>query len=178
MLGGLPCLQDLSTWTNWLVFLKATYGLPLTPAEEVVFCTYTGLSRYRPPEHGWPEGVAITGRQGGKDRGASFIQAHEAMTALPEGDGTELYAVSIAQDQRSALRTAFSYVTAPFECVDELARHVIAPRAESWTLDNGVVLAAYPCRPESIRGLRACVVVCSELAFYRNSENQPVDVEM
>src|SRR5262249_13561187 len=41
-----------------------------------------------------------------------------------------------------------------------------------------VTLAAYPCRPESIRGIRARVVICSELAFFRNSENMPNDLEM
>ena len=46
------------------------------------------------------------------------------------------------------------------------------------TLRNGVVLAAYPARPASVRGLRARVAILDELAFFRNSENVPIDVEM
>jgi hypothetical protein len=46
------------------------------------------------------------------------------------------------------------------------------------TLKNGIILASYPCRPEAVRGLRACCVVLDEVAFYRNSENQPIDREM
>lgn len=178
LLGGLPCFAKLDTWTNWIVFLKATYGLSMTSKDEKVFCQFTGHSRYRPPKHGYPEAVAIVGRQAGKDRIGSAVQAYEAITAKPQADRTELYALSIAQDQRSSLRTAFRYATAPFDVVPTLAQTVINKRANDWALNNGVMLASYPCRPEAIRGLRACVIVASELAFFRNSENQPTDTEM
>jgi hypothetical protein len=43
---------------------------------------------------------------------------------------------------------------------------------------DGVVLASYPCRPHAVRGLRAVVVTVDEVAFFRDSENNPVDREM
>src|SRR5207249_3565886 len=49
---------------------------------------------------------------------------------------------------------------------------------ESVELENGVILAAYPCRPAAVRGLRARVICLDELAFYRSAENFPVDTEM
>jgi hypothetical protein len=51
-------------------------------------------------------------------------------------------------------------------------------RAGALELSTGVVLASYPCRPHAVRGLRATVVICSELAFFRSTEGYPTDVEM
>jgi hypothetical protein len=41
-----------------------------------------------------------------------------------------------------------------------------------------VLLSAYPCRPAAVRGVRACVAIADEVAYFRNSEGNPVDVEM
>jgi hypothetical protein len=50
--------------------------------------------------------------------------------------------------------------------------------ADTLTLLNGCTVAAYPARPAAVRGLRARVVVLDELAFYRSSDNLPIDAEM
>lgn len=34
LFGGLPAFRDLTTWSAWIVFLKATYGLALTRHEQ------------------------------------------------------------------------------------------------------------------------------------------------
>ncbi len=178
MLGGLPCFRTLSSWSNWIVFLLALYGLPMTTAQEQIFCTHTGRSRYVRRDGGFPEAAAIVGRQAGKDRIGSAIQAYEAISAEPQADGTELYSLNIAQDSRASLRTAFRYVTAPFEVVPAFRRFVLGRKTGAWTLQNNVVLANYPCVPESIRGIRACVAILTELAFFRSTDNTPVDKEM
>lgn len=59
-----------------------------------------------------------------------------------------------------------------------LAALVTARTSDTLTLHGGVTLAAYPCRPAAVRGLRACVVIADELGFYFNSEGNPTDVEM
>jgi hypothetical protein len=41
-----------------------------------------------------------------------------------------------------------------------------------------VTIAAYPCRPAAVRGLRAIVVVCDELAFFTSTDGRPTDTEM
>src|SRR5262249_35531382 len=115
LVGGLPAFRDLSTWSRWVVFLKAIDGLPLDADREHVFCTHTGRPRYAAPPGGWREAAVITGRQSGKARIAALIQNVEAIRAQRELDGTELYALSIAQDQRASLRTVFRYATSPFD---------------------------------------------------------------
>ena len=178
LFGGVSAFRDLSSWGRWVVFLKSVYGLELDGEETAIFTEHTGRSRYDPPVGGWSETVAVVGRQSGKSRVASVIAGFEALRAECEGDRTETWALLIAQDQRAALRTLLGYAKAPFAQVPALQRSVAATRADSMTLRNGVVLAAYPARPASVRGLRARVAVLDELAFFRNSENVPIDVEM
>lgn len=178
LFGGLPAFRDLSTWRSWVVLLKAVYGLELTAEDLATFRRYTGRATYQPPPGGWREVACIVGRQSGKSRIASLIAAFEAMTATPEADRTDLYALVVAQDARAALRTLFSYAKAPFELVPILKQSVVDHKTETLRLSSGVVLAAYPCRPPAVRGLRSRVVVLDELAFFRSTENLPQDTEM
>ena len=179
LLGALPCFKNLDPWSAWLVFFKAVYGLPLdNEAELKIFKKCTGRTEYAPPPGGYSDTVFIGGRQSGKSRAGLTILDHEAMTATPEPDGTDIYALALSQDYRGAIRTALSYAKAPFEIVPALKDEVMSVTADTVKLTNGITIAAYPCRPASIRGLRARVVVIDELAFFRSTENLPTDVEM
>src|SRR5262245_22520436 len=51
-----------------------------------------------------------------------------------------------------------SYGCAPFEQIQLLTDMVSSQMRESLALDNGCTLAAYPCRPAAVRGIRARVV--------------------
>src|SRR5262249_43116530 len=51
-----------------------------------------------------------------------------------------------------------SYACAPFEQIQLLTDMVSSQMRESLALDNGCTLAAYPCRPAAVRGIRARVV--------------------
>jgi len=174
----LPAFRDLSTWTAWLAFLAATYGLPLDPDGLEVFRQHTGRSEYNPPPGGWSEVVCIVGCQSGKSRIAATIADFEALTAPPSEDGTAVYALLVAQDHRGAMRTLFSYASSPFDRLTMLRQTVRGRTSSTLSLDSGITLAAYPCRPAAVRGLRARVAICDELAHFRTSENIPVDVEM
>src|SRR5262245_40570671 len=114
LLGGLPAFRNLSTWVRWMTFLRALYGLEMSPDEEQVFAHHTQRA-YRRRDGGFKRAVVITGRQSGKDRISDCaITPFEAMTAKPEPDGTDLYVLNVAQDSRSALRTQQMYARAPF----------------------------------------------------------------
>lgn len=76
------------------------------------------------------------------------------------------------------LRTLIGYARAPFENVPVLARSVSEIRADTIRLRSGVTLAAYPCRPAAVRGLRGRVAVVDELAFFTATDGRPTDVEM
>lgn len=178
LFGALSVFRHLDTWRAWLVLLRAAYGLPLTDEDRSLFQQYTGRTEYRPPPGGWPEVVCVVGRQSGKTRIAATVAAFEAATAAQESDGTELFGLLIAQDQRASVRTLFRYARAPFDRVPMLRQVLANSTAEALALSNGCTVAAYPARPAAVRGLRARVVVLDELAFYRSSDNLPIDAEM
>ena len=71
--------------------------------------------------------------------------------------------------------------TAPAGATDAspvLRQSVVKRLTDTLDLRNGTRVATYPCRPASIRGLRARVVLMDELAFFRSTEGAAVDAEM
>jgi hypothetical protein len=178
LLGASPALRDLSTWKWWFTFLAAVYGLPLDAEGEERFCKATGRSRYNPPPGGWPEVVCIVGRQAGKTLIGSLIVAFESAFAETKRSDGELYSVLVAQDWRASIRASFSYIKGLLEASPVLRGLVTNATTDTLDLRNGQRVATYPCRPAGVRGIRARCVVCDELAFYKSSEGNAVDVEM
>ena len=112
--GSCEAFADLSTWQPWLAFGRAAHGLELDEPSRNLYGRCTRRRDYAPPEGGYREVVAITGRQSGKTRFASALVAFVAATHPPVRDGN-LYALLLAQDARAAQRAAFSYVCAIFD---------------------------------------------------------------
>src|SRR5258706_9497771 len=171
LLGGLECLRDLRTWAAWLAFIRAVYGLPMSEADLTLFRLHTGREEPRPG--GYPEAVAIVGVQSGKTRIAGLCVDHAALIGEA---GT--HALLLGQDLRGAMRVLFRYAKEPFETLDAFRAEVVRSTADTLELRNGVSLSAYPCRPASVRGLRACIVIIDELAFFTATDGRPVDTEM
>jgi hypothetical protein len=173
--GACEVFRDLAPWRPWLAFGRALYGLPLDGTDRDLFRRCTGRTRAAP--EGFLEAVAVVGRQAGKTRAASAFVVFEAAMHPPVRDG-HVYALLVAQDARAAQRTAFSYICAMFDASPALSAMVTNRTADTLDLENGVRIAVYPCRPAAIRGLRACIAVCDELAFFRSTEFVPQDTEM
>jgi hypothetical protein len=171
LLGALPTFRDLRPWAAWLTFVKVVYGLSLDATELETFRQHTG--RIEPRPGGYPEAVAIVGVQSGKTTIASALTGHAALIGEP---GT--HAVGVCQDHRGAIRTWLRYAREPFETLDAFRAEVIRSTADTLELRNGVALSAYPCRPAAVRGIRACIVVIDELAFFTATDGRPTDREM
>jgi hypothetical protein len=172
-LGAIPDFTDLGSWSRWLVFLKAIYGIPLDDAELPIFQEHTARSAPNPA--GYSEAVAIVGRQSGKSRIAGTTAAYEAVLAPRSRN---LYALLVAQDERGALRAVWQQAVEPFDVVPALAKKVDHRTRTTIELRNGVTLAAYPCRPAAIRGPRACVAIVDEIAHFTSTDGRPTDTEM
>jgi hypothetical protein len=171
LLGALAPFNDSSTLTAWLAFTRAVYGLPMRAEDLALFREHTG--RTTPRAGGFPEAVAVVGVQSGKSRLAAAFADHAALAGEP---GT--YALLLGQDHRGAMRTLLRYAREPFERLETFRAEVERATADTLELKSGVSLAAYPCRPAAIRGLRACIVVIDELAFFTATDGRPVDTEM
>lgn len=175
--GSYSAFKDLKSWRPWLTFAKAVHGETLTTQVERNLFRQCAGRPYKARKGGYHEAVAIVGRQAGKTQFASLLVSMQAALHENVKDG-HLYALLIAQDHRAAVRTAFAYIKAIFASSPTLKALVVNAKSDTLELSNGIRVAAYPCNPSSVRGLRAIVAVCDELAFYRSSEMIPQDKEM
>ena len=170
-LGTFDALHPGPSWRAWRAFVAAVEGAPMSDIEHQLFRKHTGRSE--PREGGYPEAVCVVGVQSGKTSVAATLADHAALTGQR---GT--HALMLGQDHRGAMRALLRYAREPFETVPAFSREVVRQTADSIELANGVSLSAYPCRPPAIRGLRACIVVVDELAFFTATDGRPVDQEM
>lgn len=175
LFGALPAFRDLKTWGRWLIVLSAFYGLPLDAEGQEFFCKFTGRTGYSPPDGGWKTLALCTGRQAGKSRVAATVAAWEAGTR----DGAGEYAVILAQDRTAATRALMSYACEPFETQECLFNEAFVSRTQdTLSLNTGATLAVYPCRPASVRGIRARCVVLDELDFMSSPDGRDVGREV
>jgi hypothetical protein len=173
----LPHTRKPETQRNWNTILKAFDGVPLTDAELPWFQENTG--RRAPLPGGFTELVAIVGRQAGKDDICADIGNANAVQAIVNNEDVDGQFISfIAQDHRSSVRTLFHRVSRPWVKIPELRQHVASQTADTIVLDNGLTLAAFPCRPAALRGLRNRRVAMNEADHYHSTEGNPVAVEM
>lgn len=176
--GALPAFATLESRRAWLVFLSALYGLP--ELEELdpglaLFRRHTGRTDPRPG--GYPEAVCIVGCQSGKSQIAAVVGVYEAAQAALSGQ-RGVYVPLIAQDLRGARRALLGYVRELIQSSDVLRGELVNDTAETLELAGGVSLGVYPCRPASVRGIRAACVVVDELAHFITTDGRPTDVEM
>lgn len=166
---------DLDTWKPWIAFHKALYGLEMDANELTIFRRHTG--RHKPRDGGYQEACMIVGRQSGKTYSAATIAVYEAARAVLSGE-RGLYVPLIAQDMRGAQRALFGYVTEAVDRSPALCRIVTRKTATEIELDGRVTIGVYPCRPASVRGIRAACVLIDELAFFTATDGRPTDQEM
>lgn len=175
ILGGLPHMAQPETQAAWNVVAKAIDGVPLEVDELEVFRRLTGLEH---PRHSYRELVIRVGRQAGKSRFVADRAVWKAFTAPRDGSARGTYVAIVAQDSRAAMRTVFNYVLEAIDNCEMLSRCVVARTSTTVTLDNGVTIAVYPCRPQALRGIRCLAVYVDEFAHFRTSDGNPVDTEM
>lgn len=179
LFAALPAFRDLATWRPWQVFKAAVYGLvdelAVLDPDRAIFRAHTGRQEPRPG--GYPETVCIVGCQSGKSQVAALVGVYEALQAVKAGR-RGLHVPLIAQDLRGAQRALLSYVREAVEASAILRAAVVRETADTLELAGGVSLGVYPCRPASVRGIRAACVVVDELAFFISTEGRPTDVEM
>lgn len=150
----------------------------MTAAEQKVFRHLTGRSIYNPPLGGWFEFLLIVGRQAGKSWITAVMAAFYGVTASKSPDKTDRFIALVAQDSRSTTRVLFGYIKAIFETLQLFMAEVESMTVDTIRLKNGIIIAVYPCRPAALRGIRAILVICDELAFFTSTENFPVDREI
>ena len=166
---------DLSTWSAWIVALKAIFALPMADPELEVFRRHTG--RERPPSRQVSEAWIVVGRRGGKSRFAALLAVFAAcFRAYSPAPGERLTIPVVAADRKQA-RTVLGYVNGLLD-VPMLSRLVEKRTLESVDLASGVSVEVHTSSYRSIRGYSVPLAVCDELAFWRSEDAADPDVEI
>jgi hypothetical protein len=168
-----PAFKNLSSWRNWLTFLKTIYGIPLDAEELEVFRQCT--ERSAPLQEGFREVYAICGRRGGKSRIMAVIAVFEALWGnWAEGlaPGENAFIFLLATDRTQA-GVCFRYVKGLLDLFPDEVEKITT---DEITLKNRVTICVKTASFQSSRGFSTAVILLDELAFFRSDNSaQPVD---
>jgi hypothetical protein len=173
LFGSLPRFKKLETWTNWIVVLKAIFGLPMTAEDLVIFNRYTG--RASPPLGGSKENFLIIGRRGGKSFISALIGVFIAcffsfVEYLTTG---ERGVVLILAVDKAQAKVVFNYCKGIIEAIPALRRMVTAWRADEVELSNDITIAVKTSDYRSVRGVTIVCCICDEVAFWDSQGVNP-----
>lgn len=157
--------HDPATWSNWVVCLKAIYGLSLAPSELEVFRACTGRSC--PRSGGYEEVFIIAGRQGGKSTTMGFVAAYEAALGgwekkVGPGEQWNIFCLADTREQAGIVFGNIKRFLRPFQ------RLVRRETNDELDLANGAHIAVKASDFRSVRGWRLALVVLDEVAFFPN----------
>ena len=170
--------RDRATWSAWFTFLRALFGLPLSPQELFLYRECTGCSEA--PTAPATEAWLVCGRRAGK----SFVLAlvavflgcfHNYRRHLAPGERGVILVV--ASDRKQA-RVIFRYVKALLLTVPMLSKLVEREVAEAFDLNNGVSIEIMAASYRSLRGYTVISALLDELAFWRSDESSNPDSEI
>lgn len=155
-----------SEWQR--AMLKSLYGLPLSEKELAIYRVGTGREQYDAREQ--RELTAIAGRRSGKTTEiAAPIVLFEAFRYHGLTPGEEAYVILLAP-QISQARIAFRCIRNYLRDSCILWKRVVSMTKNEIKLDNGIIIACYPCSYIAVRGLTIVAAICDEMAFWRHLE--------
>ena len=166
------------SWTAWLAFLSALFGLPMDEAAQAVYAQHTGRSNA--PTAQFREGWLVVGRRGGKSLVAALVAVFigcfrdHSMYLKPGEVGTVMV---LAADRKQA-RVIMRYVVGFLEGVPMLADLVENKTKESIELSNKVVIEVHTSSFRTVRGYTLLAVIADEIAFWRSDDSANPDKEV
>jgi len=162
----------LESWSSWLTFLKALFGLPIAErAERRLLKQCTGLKTS--PKRRTQEAYVIAGRRSGKSFISSIIAVYLALFCdwrpfLSPGEKAWIFIIATDRAQAKIIKNYISGILAssPF-----FRRAVKKELRDEIELQNDVIIAVKTCDFRSIRGYTVVAAVCEELAFWRDEQS-------
>ncbi len=164
--GRIKAFANLSSWSAWLVFLKAVFALPLLTNEKPLFQECTGRSVI--PSNPVELAVAIIGRRGGKSIMAAFLSVFLGCFKdwrAHLGPGESGHIVVVAQTMRSA-KTVFNYIRGIFRAIPTLEQMIVRETADEIELITGIIISVWPSSFRSIRGITIVCFIGDEVDFW------------
>lgn len=170
--------KDPASWSAWVVFLSALFGLPIDPASLELFTQCTG--RTVQPAMPFSEAWLICGRRGGKSITLALIAVFLAVfkdwsdKLVPGERGTVMI---IAADRKQA-RVIFRYLTSML--VETPLRDLVDGEAGQERVDliNGISIEISTANFRSVRGYTLVAALCDEIAFWQGDDSANPDSEI
>lgn len=155
------------SWKNWLVFLKAIYGIQMNKGEFKIYQECT--ERRFESKEGYDSFFAIVGRRGGKSRIVSLIAAYEAVFGkwkkhLAPGQTAHIFIMGRDKDQA---KNVFAYIRAFLGNFQDLIKN---EKVETIELTNGITLIIKAASSKGVRGYTTAGIILDELAFFPATE--------
>jgi hypothetical protein len=171
-------LGNLKSWGNWLVILKAAFGLPLNPDELVIFKDLAG-GRDAPTER-VAELWVVSGRRGGKTRMAATISSYLAAFAdntgaLAVGEVGHVLCLAPSKDQA---RLVHDYAAGHFHSSPILQQEIESESASEIRLKGNIVLGVHSNSFRTIRGRTLLACCFDEVAYWRDEASASPDLEV
>jgi hypothetical protein len=165
------------SWDRWRAILKATFGLPLSRKDRILFHEVAG-DRV-PPKRPVRELVAVVGRGGGKDAAASAIATFLGATAdtsrLRPGERGVILCLACDREQAAI---ALGYVKGYFAQVPLLEAMVERVKDDGIDLNNGVTITVSTSNFRAPRGRTVICAIFDEVSFFRSLESTSPDIEV
>jgi hypothetical protein len=165
-----PWFKRPATWAAWFSFLKALFGLPMTPADVAIFQNCTG--RIAPPKGGVTEAWLPVGRRGGKSLILALIAVYLATFRdwrpyLTPGERGVI--CIIAADRRQA-SIILGYIKRMLTRVPALASLVQRDARDALHLTNDISIEVQTASFRTSRGFTIIAALLDEVAFWRSEE--------
>jgi hypothetical protein len=164
-------IQDQSTWTNWKIILKAIFHTVdyLPKAEMEIFTELTGRKKWSTRK--FREVFIAAGRRSGKSFISALLAVYLALFKdwsryLQQG---EVGHIMIIASDRSQAQIIMGYVRAVFD-LPKFTDEVKKVLREDIVLKNGLTISVKTCSISSVRGWTCPVILCDEIAFWKNKE--------
>ena len=172
-----PCFKDLSTWSSWLVLLKALFGLKMSKKELAFFRQCAG--RENPPKGEFKELWAVIGRRGGKSFIAAVVAVYLALFHSYEKylSAGEVGVIQVIASDRSQAQVILGYIRGILKANPVFAQYVVNDLRESIELSNGLSIEVMSCSYKAVRGRTIVCAIFDEVAFWR-VEGVNVDAEI
>jgi hypothetical protein len=163
-LFGSAFKSGLQTWSAWLVFLAALFGLPMSEEQAAILRQCTGRSTIS--DRPYLEAALVCGRRSGKSFMMALIGVFLACfrnytTFLGPGEKATIMIVAADRKQaRVVLRFVRGLLAAPV-----LARRIINDTADAIELEGRVIIEVITAS-HAVRGYAIGAALVDEVAFF------------
>jgi len=170
--------MSLDTWASWQVFLKALFGLEMTPAEARKHKKHTG-NKYIQGKIS-PVSYVISGRRSGKSRISSLLACYLATSRdwskiLSPGEKGYIFLIANDKHQAEELKDYISGILQESPRLRGLIKKELVWEIQ---LSNRITIRVATKNFRTLRGYTVISAIFEELAFWRSEESASPDYEV